>query len=194
MRRRLHSVLPLLTTPRCNDLRSPCCQSLHRGTECAVLLGSTLNQPGREKIVGRSQALLASAYDGSAAIVQETQHQKHHRVSFFSTQHQRTQQEGPDISLLDPALQKQSDHARNAHLGNTVIKPYSCLKVWSCCDKCPDGHLHSWSARVVSRSNGSGCPQCRGRKVCKHNSLATRAPKVAAQWTIRRTAVHLKAW
>ncbi|KAL3130450.1 hypothetical protein ABBQ38_008272 [Trebouxia sp. C0009 RCD-2024] len=46
----------------------------------------------------------------------------------------------------------------------------------------PDGHLHSWSATVNSRSNGNGCPQCRGRKACKHNSLATKAPLVAAQW------------
>ena len=41
---------------------------------------------------------------------------------------------------------------------------------------------HTWSATVNSRSNGGGCPQCSGRKVCKHNSLATKAPLVAAQW------------
>ena len=28
---------------------------------------------------------------------------------------------GPDISLLDPVLQKQWDHAANKHLGNVLI-------------------------------------------------------------------------
>ncbi|KAL3147894.1 hypothetical protein ABBQ32_002610 [Trebouxia sp. C0010 RCD-2024] len=102
-------------------------------------------------------------------------------VSCFSTQHHHTQQEGPDISLLDPALQKQWDHARNAHLGSTVVKPYSNRKVWWTCDKCPDGHPHSWLSPVDLRSRGQGGPQCSSRKVCKHNSLATRAPKVASQ-------------
>ena len=92
------------------------------------------------------------------------------------------QQKGPDISQLDLALQKQWDRAKNAYLGNIVITPHSAKKVWWICDQCPDGHLHSWSAMVCNRTNGNGCPQCSGRKVCKHNSLATKAPAVAAQW------------
>ena len=92
------------------------------------------------------------------------------------------QQEGPNISRLDPALQQQWDHAANAHLGTVDIKPYSHRKVWWTCDQCPAGHLHSWEAKVSNRTNGRGCPQCSGHKVCKHNSLATKAPKVAAQW------------
>ncbi|KAL3147879.1 hypothetical protein ABBQ32_002600 [Trebouxia sp. C0010 RCD-2024] len=93
-----------------------------------------------------------------------------------------TVQEGPDVSLLNLILRQQWDHAANAHLGNTLIKPHSRCKVWWTCDQCPDGHLHSWFASVGQRSCGTGCPQCIGRKVCKHNSLATRAPLVAAQW------------
>ena len=96
--------------------------------------------------------------------------------------HASVQQGGPNISLLDPALQQQWDHATNAHLGLVDIKPYSNKKVRWVCDQCPDGHLHSWEAQINNRTNGRGCPQCTGRKVCKHNSLATKAPKVAAQW------------
>ena len=99
-----------------------------------------------------------------------------------SAQGQPVQHQGPDISRLDPALQQQWDHAANAHLDSTVIKPQSSRKVWWTCGQCPDGHLHSWEAGVSSRTKGSGCPQCSGCKVCKHNSLATKAPKVAAQW------------
>ncbi|KAL3153710.1 hypothetical protein ABBQ32_013307 [Trebouxia sp. C0010 RCD-2024] len=90
--------------------------------------------------------------------------------------------EGPDISLLEPAVKKQWDHAANAWLGHIVVKPYSSRKVAWICDQCPDGHLHSWSAFVYSRTCGSGCPQCSGHAVCKHNSLATKAPLMAAQW------------
>ncbi|KAL3132803.1 hypothetical protein ABBQ38_006730 [Trebouxia sp. C0009 RCD-2024] len=97
-------------------------------------------------------------------------------------QSQHVQQGGPDISRLDAALQQQWDHAANAHLGNIDIKPQSNRKVWWRCDQCPEGHLHRWFTTVQKRTNGTGCPQCNGRAVCKHNSLATKAPKVAAQW------------
>ena len=106
----------------------------------------------------------------------------HHEVRCHSTQGQLVQQEVPDISCLEPALQQQWDHAANAHLGPIDIKPHSCKKVWWICDQCPDGHLHRWEATVANKSKGKACPQCCGRKVCKHNSLATKAPSVAAQW------------
>ena len=109
---------------------------------------------------------------------------QHRDIRCHSEQAQRAaaQQGGPDISRLDIHLQKQWDHAANAHLGNVVIKPQSNKKVAWICDQCPDGHLHSWSAIVQSRTNGNGCAQCGSRKLCKHNTLATKAPEVAAQW------------
>ena len=105
------------------------------------------------------------------------------RMSCHAVTQSRVSLQGrPVISRLDPALQKQWDHAANAHLGIVVITPYSHQKVGWICDQCPDGHLHSWSATVRSRANGSGCPQCSSRKVCKHNCLATKEASVAAQW------------
>ena len=97
---------------------------------------------------------------------------------------------GPDISLLDQALQLHWDYEANAHLGNIVIKPYSHLKVQWKCDKCPDSHPHAWHSAVSNRTTGTRCPQCTGRKVCQHNSLATRAPVVAADWDHKANA-HL---
>ena len=99
-----------------------------------------------------------------------------------SSQGQHVQQACPDISRLEVALQQQWDLAANALLGSIDIKPYSNRKVWWMCDQCPDGHLHRWETTVAQRTRGDGCPQCSGRKVCKHNSLLTRAPLVAAQW------------
>ena len=79
-------------------------------------------------------------------------------------------------------LQDQWDIPANAHLGDIVIAKFSNRKVWWQCHQCPDSHLHRWPARVKSRSYGAGCPQCAGQKLCRHNSLATIAPKVALLW------------
>ena len=67
-------------------------------------------------------------------------------------------------------------------MGNIAISKFSNKKVWWQCHQCPDGHLHQWQANVLARSNGSGCPQCSGRALCKHNSLAKIAPKIAVFW------------
>lgn len=111
-----------------------------------------------------------------------------HHWQRYSAEDQQTQQADPDISLLDPALQKQWDHAANAHLGHIVITPRSTRKVQWICEHCPDNYLHRWSAAVTDRTAGSGCPQCSGKKVCKHNSLATKAPGIAAQWDYEENA------
>ena len=55
--------------------------------------------------------------------------------------------------------------------------------MWWTCDQCPDGHPHEWQAAVHSRSDGNGCPYCASRKVCHHNSLSSKNPAVAAQWS-----------
>ncbi|KAL3130487.1 hypothetical protein ABBQ38_008304 [Trebouxia sp. C0009 RCD-2024] len=166
------------------DYRMPTCQPVH--TEALLASRATTAATFcRGTPLDRSHALVSNCSGCAwpdAVKAQGSCLYQHNLVSYFATQCQHTQQECPDINLLDPALQKQWDHARNAHLGKTVIKPLSDQHVWWCCDKCPDGYLHSWSARINNRSSGSGCPQCSGRKVCKHNSLATRAPKVAAEW------------
>ena len=108
---------------------------------------------------------------------------KSHAVTDLSTNHADTsQQPGPDISALNQELQQQWDHARNWHLGSIVITKFSNRNVWWICDKCPDGHIHRWQSFVKTRSYGTGCPQCSGRKLCKHNSLATVAPATAAVW------------
>ena len=56
------------------------------------------------------------------------------------------------------------------------------------CDACPNGQPHQWIARVQNRTNGTGCPQCTGRQVCKHNCLRTIAPWAAAQWDFEANA------
>ncbi len=45
-----------------------------------------------------------------------------------------------------------------------------------------------WEAPVRQREQNDGCPFCKGRKVCKHNSLARKAPDVAASWDDKANA------
>ena len=92
--------------------------------------------------------------------------------------------QGPAISALDPHLQRQWHPTANQHLGSIVISRFSGRKVWWACTECPDGHLHEWEATIDSRSRGTGCPQCSGRKLCKHSSLATKFPEVAPYWDV----------
>ena len=99
-----------------------------------------------------------------------------------SVSRQARQQQGPDISQLSPKLQQQWDHARNTHLGNVSIPNNSGQKVYWTCSDCPDGHPHQWEAGVLHRTKQPGCPFCLGDRVCQHNSVATKAPDVAASW------------
>ena len=96
--------------------------------------------------------------------------------------HRKPEASRPDISQLRPEPQAQWMHDKNDHLGSIVVTPHSGRKVSWSCPHCPDGHAHIWEAKVSARSNGTGCPFCSGRKVCKHNSLATQAPEVARYW------------
>ncbi|KAL3143782.1 hypothetical protein ABBQ32_003611 [Trebouxia sp. C0010 RCD-2024] len=88
----------------------------------------------------------------------------------------------PDISMLSPELQQQWHVDLNMHLGAIRVKPHSSIRaVWQC-DKCPAGQPHVWTASVTSRSYGTDCPYCKGRRVCLHNSLAAIAPEAAKYW------------
>ena len=113
-----------------------------------------------------------------------------HQSSFYQyhspDQHTGTSPEpGPDIGLLSLVLQRQWDHAKNGHLGDIVIKRYAKKKFWWRCDQCPDGHPHVWEASVHSRSRGASCPFCTNKKACRHNSLATKRPDIAAEFSLR---------
>ena len=108
---------------------------------------------------------------------------QHRRRCYTAADQEPQQQRQPDLSLFNPYLQLQWHPVRNLHLRGVVITPGSSRKVWWTCDQCPDGHPHEWEAVIRSRSSGSGCPFCASRRVCPHNSLPTKAPEVAAQWS-----------
>lgn len=79
-----------------------------------------------------------------------------------------------------PELLAQWHPTRNGGLRPDEISYGSSRRIWW---RCPKGRDHEWRAIPQSRtSQGTGCPFCSGARVSVTNSLATRAPKVAAEW------------
>ncbi len=64
-----------------------------------------------------------------------------------------------DLATVNPDLAAQWHTAKNGNLAPTHVKAGSGRKVWW---SCASGH--EWEARIASRSAGSGCPVCVGRK------------------------------
>jgi hypothetical protein len=90
----------------------------------------------------------------------------------------------PDNSLAArlPALAAQWHPTRNGRLRPDQVGVSSRQRVWW---RCPRGPDHVWAATILSRVQHlppSGCPFCARRQVSVTNSLARRAPAIAAQW------------
>ena len=100
-----------------------------------------------------------------------------------------------------PELLAQFDRKRNRPVTPEAISYGSARKVWW---KCSKGRDHTWAVSPNARTQGEGCPFCAGKRVSITNSLAKRAPGVAAEWhptknrpaTPETTVVgtHRKAW
>ena len=86
------------------------------------------------------------------------------------------------------ALLAQWDETRNAPLAPGDVSYGSHQMVWWQCSK-----GHSWQAKVYSRSEGSGCPYCTGRKETPENSLAIQVPALEAEWDAEKNAPLLPA-
>ncbi len=88
-----------------------------------------------------------------------------------------------------PQLAAQLHPTKNEHVDLDKTTSGSNIKaVWVCNDRhnAPPGctHAHEWTTRILQHTGqkGSGCPFCSGLKVCLCNSLAVKAPEVAAEW------------
>ena len=83
-----------------------------------------------------------------------------------------------DLASQRPELAALWDGEKNRALTPQQVTITSNRKVWWRCEK-----GHSYPAVIASRTNGSGCPYCTGKKVLAgFNDLATLEPKIAAEW------------
>jgi DNA-directed RNA polymerase subunit RPC12/RpoP len=81
------------------------------------------------------------------------------------------------LAAKKPQLANEWHPAKNGKLTPEDVTPGSNQKAWWQCDK-----GHEWEAVICSRSNGSGCPYCSGRRVFEDNCLATVNPRLAKEW------------
>ena len=86
---------------------------------------------------------------------------------------------GKSLAEVNPKLSKEWHPTKNNNLTPYDVSSGTSRKVWWKCDKGVD---HEWESRVSSRSDGTGCPICRGLKVVLSNCLATLDPEVAKEW------------
>ena len=87
-----------------------------------------------------------------------------------------------DLATLNPALAEQWHPQKNGALTPRDVKLYSNRKVWW---QCENGH--EWQASVKSRTMGTGCAQCSGRRVVQGvTDLATTHPSLAREWNSRK--------
>src|ERR1035437_163452 len=84
-----------------------------------------------------------------------------------------------------PKLAAQWHTTKNGDLEPDQVPPRSNKRVWWRCTK-----GHDWSATVLNRSGGSGCPYCSGRRPTPERTLAALRPDLVAQWHPNRNEVR----
>ena len=84
-----------------------------------------------------------------------------------------------NLLFLFPDIAKLWHPTKNRDLRPEDFTPGSHKKVWW---KCPKGDDHEWDAMISSRTRGTGCPVCAGRKVGKDNNLLFLFPDIAKLW------------
>jgi hypothetical protein len=83
-----------------------------------------------------------------------------------------------DLASTYPDVAKTWHLEKNGDLRPEDVAAASNKKVWWKCDR-----GHSWIAMVNSRTRGSGCPYCTGRKAwIGFNDLPTTSPETAKEW------------
>ncbi|WP_131777215.1 zinc-ribbon domain-containing protein [Legionella impletisoli] len=81
------------------------------------------------------------------------------------------------LSTVCPDIAKEWDHKKNGELKPSDITRGSNKKVWWLCPK-----KHSYNAQILSRTNGTGCPYCAGKRAYHDNCLSTLYPEIAKEW------------
>lgn len=81
------------------------------------------------------------------------------------------------LQTVKPRLAKEWHPNKNGSLTPYDVTPGSHASVWWLCSK-----GHSWEAKILDRSYGTGCPYCAGKAVCQENCLQALNQKLANEW------------
>ncbi len=82
-----------------------------------------------------------------------------------------------NLKAVYPELAKQWHPTKNKGLKPGQVFPNSGKKAWW---KCKKGH--EWETRIGSRSKGTGCPYCSGRKASASYNLEVLRPGLIKEW------------
>ena len=78
-----------------------------------------------------------------------------------------------------PSIAKEWHPTKNKALRPDDFYYGSQKKVWW---KCSEGDDHEWKTSIYSRSKGSKCPYCFGKKTSEDNNLTVSFPAIAKEW------------
>ena len=86
------------------------------------------------------------------------------------------------LAAAFPRLAAEWASELNGALTPRDVAPGSRRKVWWRCER-----GHTWLAEICSRTRGSGCPYCAGKRISPgENDLASVNPRLAAEWDSER--------
>jgi hypothetical protein len=92
---------------------------------------------------------------------------------------------GEDLLSVFPDIAKEWHPTKNDLLKPSDVAPMSNKKVWWLCTQC----TFEWFAVVASRSNGTGCPECKKGKISRALSMPKAGedllsvfPDIAKEW------------
>ena len=103
------------------------------------------------------------------------------------------------LETRNPDLAREWHPFRNGSLTPKDVTPMSHKKVWWQCEK-----NHEWKATIANRSNGKGCPYCKGRLASEEHNLELANPGLVKDWHPRNNggltprevtpASHRRVW
>ena len=92
-----------------------------------------------------------------------------------------------NLSLLYPQLVEEWNESKNTPHSPSDFRPKSNAKVWW---RCSRNREHEWLASITSRTAGTGCPFCAGKRTSSSYSLAVVHPELVKEWNFEKNAPH----
>ena len=83
------------------------------------------------------------------------------------------------LATINPQLAKEWHPTKNGQLTPQDVTIGADLEIWWICSQ---NNHHEWKSYLYSRSTGTSCPFCAGKKVDESNCLATVNSKLAKEW------------
>lgn len=88
------------------------------------------------------------------------------------------------LQYLRPDVMKYWNFDKNASFDPKEISIASHNLIWWKCEADLNvcSCIHEWSTTIASLTSRTGCPYCKRKRVCFHNSLFTQKPELMTEW------------